>query len=105
VVSEGFATPTGRQFAVVPPPVEPDLLGLVERADEQPDSDGKELDLGQRYLDVTRNDESLVEDPVEDVNEAGAAMLRGWKVESHVASDYNSRHIGRQPAILEGLYG
>ena len=79
------ALPARRQVPVVPPPVEADLLGLVERADEQPDPDGEQLDFGQRHLDVAGDDQPLVEHAIEHVDEPGRAMV-GWKLESHAAA-------------------
>src|SRR5262249_32724369 len=63
----------GGEMVVVLPPVEADLLGLVERADDEPNADREELDLGERDLDVPRDDETLVEDAVENVHEPRAA--------------------------------
>ena len=54
---------------IVFPPVEADLLGLVDRADEQPDPNGQQLDFGERHLDVAGDDEPLVENAVEDVDQ------------------------------------
>src|SRR5262249_14246685 len=59
-----------RQARVAPPPVQADLFRFVDRADEQADLDGQQLDVGEIDLDVACDDESLVEDPVEDVDEA-----------------------------------
>src|SRR5947209_2215057 len=39
---------TSHQRPVVSPPVEPDLLGLVDRADEQADAYGEQLSIRQR---------------------------------------------------------
>ena len=61
---------------IISPPVEPDLLGLVDRADEQPHLDGEELDVGEVDLDVAGHDEALVEHPIEDVDEAMRARRR-----------------------------
>src|SRR5687767_3732356 len=64
----------GRQVLVVLPPVEADLLRLVDRAHDQADADGQELDFREGHADVARDQEALVEHPVEDVDEARAAM-------------------------------
>src|SRR3954447_6704746 len=45
-----------RQMVIVFPPVEPNLLGLVDRTDEQSDPDRQQLDFRQRHLDVPSND-------------------------------------------------
>src|SRR6266850_7852834 len=65
LLTEAFVLQLGmarsrRQVVVVLPPVESDLLRLVDGADDQPDADGEELDLGERHLDVARDDEALV---------------------------------------------
>src|SRR3954453_16180465 len=57
------------------PPVETDLLGLVDRADEQPDANRQQLDFGQRHLDVAGDDEPLVENTVENVDESRRSSL------------------------------
>ena len=81
----------GRQITVVPPPVKADFLCLVEGTHEQSDPDGEQLDFGERYLDVSRNDEPLVEHPVQHVYQSGRAMMGGRKVERHVAANYIAR--------------
>src|SRR2546421_8578928 len=58
-----------RQVVVVLPPVEPDLLRLVDGADDQPDANGEELDFGERNLDVARDHEAFVEDAIEHIHE------------------------------------
>ena len=57
------------------PPVEPDLLGLVDRADEQPDPYRQQLDFRQRHLDVAGDHEPLVEYSVEYVDEARGSSV------------------------------
>src|SRR4030095_10443009 len=49
-------------------------LRLVERADDEPDTDGEELHLGERDPDVAGDHESLVEDAVEHVDQPGGAL-------------------------------
>ena len=53
------------------PPVEADLLRLVDRADQQPDPNREQLDFRQRHLDVAGDDEAFVENAVENVDETG----------------------------------
>jgi hypothetical protein len=53
---------------VVTPPVHSDLLGLVDGADEKPDLDGEELDVGEVDLDVADHDEALVEHAIQNVD-------------------------------------
>src|SRR6185436_13188179 len=73
-----------RQVRVLAPPIQPDLLRLVDGADQEPDPDGEELDLGQRDADVSGDHETLVEHAVEDVDQTcGAAVARF--------------HVGRYP--------
>jgi hypothetical protein len=69
--------PARGEVPVVPPPVETDLLRLVERTDEQPDADGEELDFGEGDLDVPGDYQPLVQHAIEDVDEPGRAMV-GW---------------------------
>jgi hypothetical protein len=56
---------------VVHPPIQADLACLVERTHDQPNPDGQQLDVGERDLDVAADEQPLVEDPVEDLDEAG----------------------------------
>jgi hypothetical protein len=55
---------------VMPPPVEADLLRLVDRANEQPDLDRDQLDVGEVDLDVAGDDEAFVQHTVEDIDQA-----------------------------------
>src|SRR5262249_7791002 len=77
------AVPAGREVLVVAPPVQADLLCLVDGAAYPPDANGQKLHLRERYLDVACDHEPLVEHAVEDVHEA-AAMAASWlKFGSH----------------------
>ena len=76
------ALAAGRQVPIVTPPVQPDLLRLVERADQQAYPDRQELDLRERDLDVAGDHEALVEHPIENVDETCSAMIRR-KLERH----------------------
>src|SRR6266545_6637673 len=49
-----------REMRVRPPPIHPDLLGLVDRAHDEADTDGEELDLGQGDPDVAGDQQALV---------------------------------------------
>ena len=73
-----FSTPswssTALQRGVALPPVDPHLARLVDRGDQQPQLDRQQLDVEQVDLDVARDDDALVEHPLEDVGEAGAAL-------------------------------
>jgi hypothetical protein len=62
--------------AVVLPPIQADLLGLVDRADDEADAEGEKLDVGEGDLDVPCHDQALVEDQLEDVHEARAARMQ-----------------------------
>src|SRR5439155_9092281 len=77
------ARSTRREVRVVLPPVETDLLRLVDGADDQADPDRKKFDLGERDFDVTGDGQSLVKHAVEDVDETAGSMLVGLKVTSH----------------------
>src|SRR5262249_2104026 len=67
--------PARRKAPIELPPIEAELLGLVQRADEQPDPDGEQLDFGERDLDVSCDHESLVEDTVENLHEPCRAIV------------------------------
>src|SRR5262249_31762063 len=67
--------PARRKAPIELPPVEAELLGLAQRADEQPDPDGEQLDFGERDLDVSCDHESLVEDTVENLHETCRAIV------------------------------
>src|SRR6185436_3580669 len=72
-----------REMRVGAPPVHADLLGLVDRAHDEADTDGEELDLGQGDADVPGDQEPLVEDAVQDVHEPGGGAVL---IERHVRS-------------------
>jgi hypothetical protein len=44
---------------------------LSIRTDQQADADREKLDFGQRNLDVAGNDQTLVEDPIENIDQTG----------------------------------
>jgi len=60
----------------MPPPVQSDLLGFVDGADEKTNLDGEKLDVGKIDLDVADNDETFVEHAVENIHQAVAARRR-----------------------------
>jgi hypothetical protein len=62
---------------IVTPPVHSDLLGLVDRADEEADLDREELDIGEVDLDVADDDEALVENAIKNVDKTIGAR-RGY---------------------------
>jgi hypothetical protein len=45
------------------------LLGFVDGADQETDPNRQELDLGERDLDVARDDQPFIEDSIEHVHE------------------------------------
>src|SRR2546425_11005375 len=63
------------------PPVEADLLCLVNRADQQANPDRQELDLSERDLDISCDDEPFVQDAIENVDQTGGSSvpLRQWR--------------------------
>ena len=73
----------GSQVTIVLPPVEPDLLSLVDRANDQPDPDREELDFGERDLDISGDGESLVQHPVKHIDEGAGAMIRRRQIGPH----------------------
>src|SRR2546423_14156964 len=65
-----------REMSVVLPPVETDLLSLVDRANHQADTNREELDFRERHLDIARDNEALVEHTIENIDQPGAAAAR-----------------------------
>jgi len=53
------------------PPVEPNLLGLIDRADQQSNPDRQQLDFRQRHLDVAGDHQAFVEYSIEYIDEPG----------------------------------
>ena len=52
------------QVRIVAPPVQPYLLGLINRADEQTNLQRQQFDVGERHFDVACDDQPLVKYPV-----------------------------------------
>ena len=75
LVLDGQLVVTHRQMAIVPPPVESDLFGLVDGAHHQSNPDGEQLDFGDRNLDIAGDDQALVEDAIEDVDQAACTRM------------------------------
>ena len=61
---------------IVSPPVETNLLRFVDRTHEQPDPNRQQLDFRERHLDVPGDDQPFVEDPIENLDEAGGSRMR-----------------------------
>jgi len=59
-----------RQSRIVPPPVESDLFGFIDRTHKQSDLDREKLHVGQIDLDVAGDHEAFVQDPIENVDQA-----------------------------------
>src|SRR5688572_27532316 len=76
------------------PPVHPNLLRLVDRTDQQTDSDRDQLDFRERHLDVARHDEALVEHAVENVDQpAGAPRpLAQWRHRLSILRELTRAH-------------
>jgi hypothetical protein len=69
----------------VTPPIHPDLLRLVDRADKQTNLDCEKLYVREVDLDVADDDKPFVEDAIEDVNQA-IGTRRGYQVCQAVVS-------------------
>jgi hypothetical protein len=69
----------------VTPPVQADLLRLVDGADKQTYLNCEKFYVGEVDLDIANNDEALVENAVEDVDEPVSAR-RGYQVCQAVVS-------------------
>ena len=61
------------QIGIELPPVQADLFGLIYRTNQETDAHGQQLDVSERYANVSRNHEPLVEDAIQDVNQIGVA--------------------------------
>jgi len=59
------------------PPVQSDLFGLVDGADEQTNLDGEKLDVCEIDLNVADDHEALVEHAIEDIDQTIGAR-RGY---------------------------
>src|SRR3989338_8429592 len=57
------------------PPIEAYLLGLVDRANQQSNPDGEQLDFSEGHLDVARHDQPLVEYPIQHFDQTGSAPV------------------------------
>lgn len=57
------------EIRIMLPPIETDLFGLVYRTDQQANSDGQQLDIGQRDTDVSRDYQALIQYPIQDVDQ------------------------------------
>src|SRR5687767_12123637 len=87
-------------MAIVPPPVQANLLGLIDGADHQADADGEQLDLGNRDLDIAGDDQPLVEYSIENVDEARSASvadLHGISRHSGASVKVSSIHLRLTP--------
>jgi len=61
------------QSRVCPPPVHPDLFGLVDGTDQEADLNREKLYIGEIDLDVADNYEALVENAIEDIDKTVGA--------------------------------
>jgi len=71
------------------PPVQPDLLGFIDRADQQAYPDGQQLDICESDTDVARNDQSFIEDAVQDVDQIGVTGDGGDAIHNF-SGDYSN---------------
>src|SRR5438034_1852751 len=61
--------PPRRKMMIKLPPVQADLFRLVDRTDQQADSDRQQLDFRERHADVAGHDQTLVENAIKHANE------------------------------------
>src|SRR5947209_3824513 len=61
----------GRKVMIETPPIEPNLLCLVDRTDQQTNADREQLDFRQRNLDIAGDHEALVQHAIEHLDQAG----------------------------------
>src|SRR5207248_11733122 len=64
-----------REVVVGHPPVQTDLLRLVDGTDQEANANRQELDFRERKPDIAGHDEALVENPIEDLNESGGTRM------------------------------
>jgi len=62
------------------PPVEADVLGLVDRTDQQPDPNRQELHFRERHFDIARHDEPFVEHSIKDFDQPRGSSVRLWQL-------------------------
>src|SRR5687767_3204769 len=87
-------------MTIVPPPIEANLLGLVDGAHHQANADGEQLHLGNRDLDIAGDDQPLVEYSIENVDEARSASvadLYGISRHSGASVKVSSIHLRLTP--------
>ena len=59
----------GGEGGIGAPPIDPDLLGLVHRGNEQADAQGEKLDVTEREGDITGDDDALVEHSLQQIRQ------------------------------------
>src|SRR6266566_4896206 len=64
-----------RQMMIELPPVESDLLRLVDGTDQKTNPDREQLDFGQRYTDIARHHEPFVENAIEHVDQTAGSPV------------------------------
>src|SRR5438067_12372756 len=57
------------QVGIKLPPIEPDLFRLIDGTDQQTDANGKQLHIRQRDTHVARDDQSLVQHAIKDIDQ------------------------------------
>src|SRR6185503_11360256 len=58
-----------RQVGVVAPPVQTDLLGFIDRANQQTNLQSQKLHIRQRHFDVASDYKSFIKNTVENINQ------------------------------------
>lgn len=64
------------QIGIKFPPVHSDLLCFVDRADQQTNADRQQLDIREGDADVAGDDESFIENAVQNIDQIGVAGYR-----------------------------
>ena len=99
----GFAFHRSTQIRIKTPPVQPDLLCLVDRTDKQADPNRQQFNVRQRDANVTRDDQTFVQHPVQYVEQIGGTRNRGYTI--HRQKSANERNCSFRMRELTALFG
>ncbi len=84
-----------RKVGIELPPIQADLLGLIHRTDEQTYANGQQLNVGQRNAYVAGYHQTLVQHPIQDVEQVGCS--RDGRYTFHEGFDKTGKRNRRGP--------